>query len=216
MQQATKKVDSISANNLLLILLLVSLIVIGATGLVAKSLIVGIIRDTKVLSATNKAKSTLDKNLQSAPKLVSEFEGLEQRMRDTLADALPNDNDFPSLIVALENIASDSNFILKSVAPGQVMVSQSANSGTVSTTSADSGTGSIEPPRPKPYVYTVAFDGSYISLLKFMNDLELYTRPMRVTSLKLSGTGNALSGTVDVQTFYQDKAALPYAKEIIK
>jgi hypothetical protein len=126
-----------------------------------------------------------------------------------LADALPNDSNFPSLIVALENIANDSAVNLKSVAPSLIP-------GIAAITTAPTGAESIKPPKPAPYRYTVTFDGSYASLQRMLADLELYARPMRVKSIKLTGNGTALSGTLDIQTYYQDKATLPLAKETIK
>jgi hypothetical protein len=218
--QATKPTDKLSSNNLLMVLLLVSLLIVGATALVAKSLIQGIVRDSSVLSKMNAAESILTKNLDSAPQLVSAYANLSVATRATLTDALPTTSDFPGLIVALENISSDSGSTLKNVSPGQVSLDPNANAtaaGTVTTTTAAAASdGAVPVPAPKTYNYTIAFDGTYASLQKFLGDLELYTRPMRVTSLKLSGSGTALSGTVDVQTFYQDKASLPFGKETVK
>ena len=119
--QATNKVaDNLSTNNLMIVLLLLTLIIIGASGLVAKTLITGLIRDTKVLSAENKANKALDENLEAAPQLISSYQSLGPTSR-VLADALPNDSNFPGLIVALENIAADASVTLKSVAPAQVL-----------------------------------------------------------------------------------------------
>jgi hypothetical protein len=122
----------------------------------------------------------------------------------------------------MENIASDAGFNLKNVTPGQIVVPVATPVPTPAAGGAavaPVATPAVDPnaiPKPKPYTFTVTFDGTYTSLQKFLADLELYSRPMRVQSIKLSGAGSALSGTVDVQTFYQDKATLPFVKETIK
>jgi Tfp pilus assembly protein PilO len=214
--QASKPAEKLNANNLLLILLLISFIIIGTTTLVAKTLISGLIRDTKVLSAENKANSNLNKDLKAAPDLIASYQKLGLTAV-RLADALPNNSNFPALIVALENMASDSNVGLKSVSPAQVAVVQTNTTGTVTTAGGDGiKPVAIEVAKPLPYAYTVAFDGNYAALQHFLADLEIYDRPMRVTSLKLSGSGSALSGTLDIQTYYQNEAKLPLGKDIIK
>jgi hypothetical protein len=39
---------------------------------------------------------------------------------------------------------------------------------------------------------------------------------MRVIGMQMNGSGSALSGEVDIQTYYQDRAQLPLTKEAIK
>lgn len=208
--QSNKTVQNMSSNNLLIVLLLVSFLVVGTTAVVAKTLISGLIRDTKVLKAENKANDNLDKNKQAAPKLIASYQDLGTNNTRVLADALPNDSNLPGIIVAMENMANQANITLKSVAAAQV----AASSTTVA--ASGSGDGKLPAPQPQPYAFTIAFDGSYASLQQLMADIESYTRPMRVTALKLSGNGTSLSGTIDIETYYQDKAKLPLAKETIK
>ncbi len=205
--QASKQADKLSANNLMVVLMLVSLIIVGATALVAKTLIVGLIRDSKVLSAENKANNTLKEDLKNAPLLVSAYQGLGPKA-NLLADALPVDSNFPSIIVAIENMSRDSALSLKNVAPA---FNPSAAVGTAGA----SGSG-IDAPKPSLYNFSLNFDGSYISVQKMLGDLETYDRPIRVKGLKLSGNGTSLSGTIDVETYYQAKAKLPVSQETIK
>lgn len=211
--QSNKAVENLSSNNLLIVLLLISFIVVGTTGLVSKTLIVGLIRDTKVLKAENKANDILDKNIEAAPKLVTAYHELGANSTRVLEDALPEKSNLPGLIVALENIANESNTSFKSIAPAQFT---SALLGTTASTSASSTSGAVPSAKPQTYAFTMAFDGSYASVQRLMADLESYTRPMRVTAIKMSGSGSALNGTVDIETYYQEKATLPLAKENIK
>lgn len=197
--------QSLSTANLMIILVLITLILVGVSAFAAKNLFTTIRRDTKVLNAKNKADKQLQANIDAAPGLVSSFQSLGPQAT-ILADALPNTSDLPSLIVALENMAGGTGLKLKTVAPGL--------GSAISTTPpkpVDAFT-----PAPKPYPYSITFDGSYVTLQRFLATLENSARPMRVVGMQVSGTGNALSGEIDVQTYYQEKASLPFGTEVIK
>jgi Tfp pilus assembly protein PilO len=193
----------LSGNNLLIVMLLISLLVVGVSGIVVKSLFGAISRDLKVLDAKNKADKQLTANLEAAPKLVASYQGLGATAT-ALTDALPNTADFPGLISLLENMASDAGLTLKSISPTPV-------TGDVAVEAGSTGA-----PQPQPYSFSIAFDATYDAMLHFLGNLESSARPMRITGLQVNGSGSALSGTLDVQTFYQDKAQLPFSKETIK
>jgi hypothetical protein len=156
-----------------------------------------------------------------------------------LADALPNTADFPGLIVMLENMSNDSGVSLKSVTPsGAVSLATGAGAATatptaptassvtsVASSSLASGTGggatgtssgSTAAATPKTYSFSLEFDGTYVGLLKLLGDLQTSARPIRIAGMQLAGSGAQLSGTLTLQTFYQDKAQLPFSTETIK
>jgi hypothetical protein len=237
---AASNSKQLSNNNLMIIMVLVTLLVLGATGLVGKALVASIVRDTKVVSAKNKADKQLKDDLAAAPNLVNNYQRLGASA-NILADALPNNSDFPGLIVLLENMSNDSGVSLKSVAPstssgatgtaaaastptaptsssvGSVASSSlssasgGSSSGTTSTT-----TGSATQASPQTYNFSLAFDGTYVGLLKLLGDLQTSARPMRIVGMQLAGSGAQLSGSLSLQTFYQDKAQLPFSTETIK
>lgn len=200
----------VSNTNLSIILLLVTLLVVGASGLIAKNLITGIIRNTKVVDAKTRASNQLDLNLQDAPRLVDNYRQLGDRST-LIAAALPDTTDLPGLLVLLENISSDAGLKLKSVEPG--FIADSLSSASTAKTATDT---SVDPPKPKTFAVNAALDGSYPTLQKFVADMELSARPLRIDSIQLSGSGNALSAQLGLTTYYQDKGKLPYGKEVIK
>lgn len=203
---ATKKAK-LDGNNLLIVLLLVTLLVVGITALVGKSLFTSIVRDTKVVTAKAAAEKQLKANLVSAPKLVDAYNNMGSQ-KDVLADALPTTSDLPSLLVTYENIAAQAGIKLKSI--GSTISAVSA----VQPSDAQA-TGSIGA-TPQTYDIDFSFQGSYASLNKLFTAMELNARPMRVTSVSLNGSGSALSGDVVVETYFQDKAQLPIGSETIK
>jgi hypothetical protein len=112
------------------------------------------------------------------------------------------------LIVTLENMSNNSGLQLKSVAPN-------SGGGTVSAAGAAT-TSSPLAATAQTYPFSVTFGGTYDGLQKFLSQVETSARPMRVVGLELSGSGNALTGEIDMQTFYQAKAQLPFSEETIK
>jgi hypothetical protein len=217
---ATTKPNQLSNNNYLIVLVLVSLLVLGGTGLGAKTLITGIIRDTKVLTAKGKASTQLTQNLDAAPQLVDRYKALGPKQK-LITDALPNTTDLPGLIALLENLSASNGSNLKSVSPSLTAVSAAAPAatGTAATTTGaaatTTGTG-VQPPAPQPYNVSLAFDGTYASLLKLLGAMEQSARPMRVTSIQFSGSGGNLSAQLEATTYYQDKATLPVGEETVK
>lgn len=202
---ATKK-DKLAGNNLLIMLLLVTLVVVGITALVGKSLITSIARDMKVASAKAKADDQLKKNLTNAPKLVASYQNLGSQGM-ILADALPSVSDLPSLLVTYENMAAQAGVKLKSIGSDMVVAS---------TVPAEVDSGTITPSTPQTYNLTFAFDGNYVGLSKLFKEIELSARPMRITGVVFRGSGSTLSGDVTAQTYFQSKAKLPIGTEVIK
>ena len=200
------KTEQLSGNNLVIIILLITLLVVGVTGLVGKSLVTTIFRDKKVLDKKVTAEEQLTKDIDAAPKLVDSYQQLKEKA-GVLADALPGDPDFPSLIVTLENMTRSAGLKLKSVTPSQAVVADAGVAATADVSVA---------PAPQPYKFTIVITGSYPSLIKMLGGLETSARPMRVLDIQLTGGGNSLTGLVDVETYYQDKAQLPFSKESVK
>jgi hypothetical protein len=229
----------LSNNNLVIIMVLITLLVVGATAIVTKALVTSIMRDTKVVAAKSKADKQLKDDLTAAPQLVQAFQGLGQTA-NTLADALPSTADLPGLLVLLENMSNDSGVSLKSVVPVAAATAGAGGAATTSTTTAPttasvgatasslaaSGTSSGTAASgsatggaaavPQPYIFTLDFNGTYVGMLKLLGDLETSARPMRITGVQISGSGGALSGSVSVQTYFQGKAQWPFSTETIK
>lgn len=196
--------DKLGDNNLILVMSLVTLVVLALTGIVSKFLVSGIILDTKVVAAKSKADDQLKKNLVSAPKLVEEFAALGTDA-GVLADALPATADFPSLLVAVENMGLNAGLQLRAVTP-------SSGGATLAPVASAAGTA----PVAQKYSFAVTFGGRYDSLQRFLTNVQTYARPLRVTSIQLSGTGSSLGGAIEFETYYQGKASLPIGTEIIK
>lgn len=204
---AATKQQQLSGNNLLIVMLLITLLVVGISGLVGKSLVTTALRDKKVLEKKSLAEKQLEKNIEAAPRLIDSYGQLGEKA-SVVANALPNTPDFPSLIVTLENMGRGAGIKIKSVTPVQAGSTDEADAAPVAT--------SDTAPKPQPYKFGIAFSGSYVGLAKLLTEIETSARPMRVLDIQLTGSGSALTGVVDVETYYQDKAELPFGKETVK
>lgn len=203
---AATKSDKLNGNNLYVVLMLVSLLVVGASALIVKTLIGSIALDTKVVSAKRLAKKQLTSDLSAAPQLVDAYNALGPQAQ-VLSDALPSTSDFEDLIVTLENMTNTAGLQLKSVTPTAVA------SATTTTPAAGASSGSSS---PQPFPFSITFAGDYTGLQKLLTQLETSARPMRVVGLQVSGSGSSLSGEVDIQTYYQAQATLPFSEETVK
>lgn len=203
---ATSNQEKLKGNNLYIVLLLVSLLVVGATAIIAKSLIGTISTDTKVVAAKTTANNQLSTDLQAAPQLIDSYQSLGSQQQ-TLSDALPIYSDLPDLLVTLENMSNSSGLTLTSVAPDI-----SAGASVAVTPGAPSSSLS----QPQPYGFTIALVGSYASVGRMLTQLETSARPMRVVGLQLSGTGSDLTVNLQIDTFYQAASQLPFSTETIR
>jgi Tfp pilus assembly protein PilO len=204
---AANKAEKLSGNNLMIVLLLITFLVVGASVLIVKALVGSIALDVKVVSAKSKADKQLTQDVTAAPMLVDSYSALGAQAQ-TLSDALPNDSDFPGLIVTLENMSNSVGIKLKSVAP------VTAVTVTVPTTTPVASADST--PTPQTYPFSITFDGTYTAVKNLLALVETSARPMRVVGLQLTGSGSNMSGEIDMQTFYQDKGQLPFSTETIK
>ena len=201
---ATKPTSKInlSNNNLIIVALLITLIVIGITILVGKGLVTTIVQDTKLIDKKNTAKVQLDKNLEAAPKLVEAYDQLNGN-KQTIADALPNTSDFPALIAQLENMSAATGVNIKTVSPDR------SSGVAVATATGDK-------PQPQIYKFAVTMSGSYDSLQKMLTAIEHSVRPMKVNNIQIAGTGNTLTFSISLSTYFQSVATIPYKLEVLK
>ncbi len=220
----------LSGNNFVIVFVLVSLLVVGITGLVGRLLITSILRDSNVVKAKSAAVNQLSTDVSNAPKLVDAYLVLGKQ-GTVLSDALPVTPDLPSLIVALESMGNSAGVTVKSVTPtvnpdsvasGTTSTSTSATSTSPATTSVSAGTpvsgtpGADMPPTPQTYQFAMDFTGTYTSLQKLLGEVELSARPMRVVGIQITGGGPSLSGVVNIETYYQAAAQWPFGTETIK
>jgi hypothetical protein len=203
----------LSNNNLIIIMLLVTFLVVGITGLAANSLIRAIALNTKVLTKKSAADKQIKADVKNAPNLVEAYKALGPQGA-ILDDALPTFPDFPALLVTFENMSKDAGVFLKEVEPSAVVTP------VASTSAPATPTGAQVTPSPQTVSYTVGIKGagtnSYQQLRTMLDHIEKSARPMRITGVVVTGSSSSMEAQITLDTYYQDKSQLPIGTEEVK
>ncbi len=192
-------------NNYIIVILLISLVVMGITAIVGKSLVTTVIRDTKVMAKKDAADKQLGKNLVTSVDLINNYRALNEKQK-LIDTSLPNTRDFSGLIAMLEKMSGSAGITLKGVTPS--VLGASALSATAPTAAG----ATVQ----KTLLFSVSVAGSYASLSAFLEAAEHASRPIRVTSIQIAGSGSQLTAEINMTTYYQDKASIPIKMEEVK
>jgi hypothetical protein len=213
-----------SNNNLIIIMLLVTLLVIGISAFLVNFLVKTIALDSKLVSKKLAAEKQLKENIVAAPNLIEAYRDLGEE-RVLLEDALPTTTDFPGLLVTLENMSKDATVQLTAVreslantvaVPVAAPAAGDAVSGTSETTQAlPASEPAAVTPKPEAYNFTINVKGGYAALLTVLDHIEKSARPMRVTGMEIIGS-TTLDIDLNVETYYQKPSELPFGKETVK
>ncbi|HUC86895.1 MAG TPA: hypothetical protein VMR75_01015 [Candidatus Saccharimonadales bacterium] len=212
--QAVVKRDS-KANNYIAVIAVVTVLVVLVCGLAAKSLLGSIILDGKLIVHTNQAKTDLDTKLRNIPILISNYNALGSKQQ-LIADALPNDPDFPALISIAQAMSADSGLTLKSISPDNSASNTAVNPGAVGAAVTPGATTSVSSTKPTPYLFDVEVAGTYPQVVHFFDDVQLSARPMKVVNTDFNGDGSALQVSIILQTYYQGAANTNDKTETLK
>lgn len=218
-----KSTEKIPSNNLFVITLLIILVAVGVTVLVSKSLIDTIILDGKVVTKKNEAVKVLKANNEAAPELVKGYLALGSNA-ELLKSALPATSDFPSIISSLEYQGQLTGVLVRSVSPTATASASVPVASTEATAeggaSASAGASAVAPaanvPKWQTFTFDIDVEGSYETIGKFIKTVETSARPLRVIDVKFTGSGKKLSAKVNMETYYQGMAELPFSMETVK
>jgi Tfp pilus assembly protein PilO len=118
-------------------------------------------------------------------------------------DSLPSKYDFPALATSLEKLLSDQGVQIQSITGTDDEVAQAA------------GTSSAPTPVEMPFEITV--EGDYTSIKNVILAFQRSIRPIKVTSMEVSASGdNSNTLTIDATTYYQPEKSLSIRQEVVK
>lgn len=179
--------------------------VLVAIGIVLSRLWWGDIRFTnKVLDQKNQVNKTLEQNVAALPQLQENFRKLETEgpKPEKVFEALPIREEYAALAKELEAVAA--------LAGAQLTA-------TVKPLAA------VLPPEQQPTQPTAIemtlqsqVKGSYPALERFVTLIEATTRPVKVVKLNFNGSGQEVTLTVDMVTWWQPRTVLGDQKEVIE
>lgn len=158
--------------------------------------------NSKVIAKKELARDTLKDNVDKIDDLIANFEQLEQGKinSQTILDALPSKYDFPALATSVEALASRSGLVLKSYAGDD-------NEATAINSEVN--------PVPIEMPVNITVEGSYESLVRFINNLDKSIRPMQVNQITIKGTDQTLKVDMQLSSYYQPAVSVDIQTEVI-
>lgn len=192
----------LSTRSYIVVVSAVAVLVLIVSVLFGQGVVQTIILQTKVQVAKNTANSQLDKDKVAVNRLVANYQALDTN-KTLLANALPTTPDMPGLIASLENMANTARIKLMSISPSQA---QPTNGATVTSSGA----------APQTVGVSLTVGGDYTGLHNFLTVLENSARPIRVTSIQISGNNSDLAIQMNITSYFMAESSLPFKTEIVK
>jgi Tfp pilus assembly protein PilO len=190
--------SNLSTSNLIAACILVGILSIAIALLVGRMLLDSMMLNARVIGKKSEANKQIATNYDNLKKLQGDYNGLGSS-RDTITTALPTNPALPQLWAMMENIGTTSGVAINSVS---------------SSAASDAEAPAGSPLQQLPI--TVSAQGSYAAIQSFLSNIELSTRPLRVTNVALSGTNNSMQATLTITTYYQGAADLKVGSEVVQ
>lgn len=190
--------SNLSTSNLIAACILVGILSIVIALFIGRMLIDSMMLNARVIGKKSTANKQISTNYDNLKNLQDDYNSLGA-LRDTITTALPTNPALPQLWAMLENIGNTSGVVVNSVS-------------STTTSDADAPAGSALQQLP----VTVSAQGSYDAIQSFLKNIELSTRPLRVTNVALSGTNNSIQATLTITTYYQGAADLKVGSEVVQ
>ena len=204
---ATKKTldkRTVSANNYIAIMVVVSLLAILVTGFIVNILGKEFYMNTKVIIGKQQAITDLGDNIEKANRLMSSYKNLGQR-RDLIEHAMPNTADFPQIVTIVNNAAQGAGVKVQAISPNAT-----------SLTAAVTPEQPVAEGQPSEYRFGVDVEGSYVRVRDFVKNLEMSARPIKIHAISIKGDGDSLKVSMRGTTYYQPEANLDVKTEPVK
>jgi Tfp pilus assembly protein PilO len=126
--------------------------------------------------------------------------GTSDKNSKIILDALPSKYDFPALATSLEKVITDSGAKITSI-----------------TGKDNEAEAKQDSPDPKPIEmpFSISSNGSFATAKNLISNLEKSIRPIKVTSITLSGSDSNLQSTIVATTYYQPSKKLEIQQKTI-
>lgn len=177
--------------------------------------------NNRVIAVKTKASDTLTQNVKNAQKLQENVNALvgnqdlaslktapDDANAKIILDALPSTFDSTALATSLQlAILNRSGVVIESITvPGQ----------TVRTSSSTDTASAADQAKPQEMKFSIVATGSYDRIRGMIVDLQRTIRPMKLTTINLSGSDNAMRATIEGVTYYQPAKTLNIRQETVR
>lgn len=175
----------------------------------------------RVISAKKKAVAQLRTNVGSKDSLVTSYKAFVETPQNLIGgtsagtgpqdgsnaklvlDALPSKYDFPALTTSVEKLLTENKGKIQTITGVDDEVAQGA--------SVSEGS-----PKPVEMPFEVTVEGNYANLQQVINAMQLSIRPIKITSLNISGDQQDLTLRVIAKSYYQPEKTLTIKQETVK
>lgn len=162
----------------------------------------------RVIDAKNKAATQLQANVEAMDKLSTSYNAFVNTSTNIIGgnslgsgpqdgnnakiilDALPSKYDFPALTTNLETLLSDQQVVLVNISGVDDEIAQSGNTNSPN-------------PSPVEMPFQLSATADYAKTQALIEAFERSIRPIKMTTLDISGTQDKLTTTVSALTYYQ-------------
>ncbi|HSX48144.1 MAG TPA: type 4a pilus biogenesis protein PilO [Candidatus Nanoarchaeia archaeon] len=200
-KEATTNKHELSANNFIVVAALVTLVAIIISVVASKALVAQLLLNNRVIDKKSVAAKQLQTNVNNLPELHKNYDALGG-YQQLISDSLPSKPDFPALVSTLDVIAGSSGVKLRTISPD-------TNAPAVDAT-ATTGSSPVAVP------FSLGVEGSYDAMLRFFTNIELSSRPIRVTGISQQGPNGSQQMLLDLSSYYQPPADLSLKTETVQ
>ncbi len=218
-QTSLKRIQIDKANTMMVVAIAAAAFIVVFSLIAARSLWVKSSFQGRLIQQKELARNQLEQNLATVDELVVAYRafvdtpdnviggnpnGSGERDGDNakiVLDALPSKYDFPALATSLEKILDD-GYRIGSITGTDDEVAQQA---TPMTSSA-----------PIDMLFEVSATGNFKSAQDLLSIFSRSIRPMKISTLEISGTNADLQVSVAAKTYYQPEKTLDVQKKVVK
>ena len=198
------------ANSSVLVAAAITCAVVVFSIVASQSLFTQMKYQRKVIGLRDKANNQLEKNIKASAPLVAAYQTFEDATESVIGtadknskivlDALPSKYDFPALATSLEGVIATTGLKIDSI------------TGTDNEVTAEQD--SLNP-KPIEVPFEISATGNYLSANQLILNLERSIRPIKISTLTLSGDTNKLKVDVKAITYYQPAKKLGIEQKVI-
>jgi len=171
--------------------------------------------NNSVMGAKQKAADTLAQNILNAKELTKEVDAL---VADTSLSAVKTNPEDPNTKSVLDALPLTFDPAALATSLQQAILSRS--SVTIENISVPQETDVLSAeasePVPQEMKFSFIITGSYESIKNAVLDVERTIRPVKITSINLTGDDSNLRGAIEAVTYYQPSKSVKVGEETIK
>lgn len=171
------------------------------------------VHNNKVITAKTTASDTLSKNIVNSESLKQNVDALVANQPLASVKTNPDDANTKSVLDALPTVF-DSAALGTSLQ--QAILNRSGVAVENITVPQDLAGGQATASTPQEMNFSFVISGSYQQVQNAILDIERTIRPIKITSMNLTGSDTNLRASVEAVTYFQPAKSVTLGKEVIK